>query len=79
MLLSCGSPLPADSVTTCRFRLSLDATEELTVRGHVLRSDRNQDDLELVFPYRIAVEFDTPRPDIEEMLRHAQDRLRLPE
>ena len=79
MLLSCGSVVPTDSITTCRFRLSLDATEEFVVRGHVLRADRNQDDLELVFPFRIAIEFDTPRPDIEEMLRHAQDRLRLPE
>jgi hypothetical protein len=77
MLLSCGTLLPADSVTTCRFRLSLDSSDELTVRGRVVRSDKNQDDLELVFPFRVAIEFDTARTDIEEMLRHAQDRLRV--
>ena len=77
MLLSCGAMLPADSITTCKFRLSLESADEVTVRGRVVRIERNQDDLELVFPFRVAIEFDTPRADIEEMLRHAQDRLRI--
>jgi hypothetical protein len=76
MLLSCARNLPADSITTCRFRLSLDDTDETTIRGRVLREERNVDDLELVFPFRVAIEFDTPRPDIEERFRHAQDQLR---
>jgi hypothetical protein len=77
MLLSCAANLPADSLTTCRFRLSQDAGDEIVVRGRVLREDRNADDLELVFPFRVAIEFEAPRNDIEEMLRHAQDRIRL--
>ncbi len=77
MLLSCATRLPTDSVTTCRFRLSLSDADEISVRGRVVRESRNEDDLELVFPFRVAIEFDTPRPDIEEQLRHAEERHRV--
>jgi hypothetical protein len=68
--------LPADSPLSCRFRLSVENKEELEARGRVVRSDRNADELELVFPFRIAIEFDANTPDIEELLKDAQSRLR---
>lgn len=61
---------------TCRFRISPEESTELTAEGRVLRCSRNADDLELVFPHRVAIEFDTPKPEIEESLKNAQARLR---
>jgi hypothetical protein len=37
-----------------------------------VRSERNSDDLELVFPHRIAIEFEPPWPVIEELLKNAE-------
>ena len=76
MLVSAAVVVPPDSALTCRFRLSAEASDELVTRGRVIRCDRNVDDLELVFPYRVAIAFDPRPPEIEEALKNAQARLR---
>ena len=64
---------------TCSFRLSTAPSEkEQVTTGRILRCDRNDDDLELVFPYRVAVEFSPPPLDIEETLKRAESKLRPP-
>jgi hypothetical protein len=76
MLVSSPVPLEAGSAIRCQFRLSLDTKDELVAEAKVLRCERNADELELVFPHRIAITFDPPRLDLEEHLRHAQTTLR---
>jgi hypothetical protein len=76
LLVSSPALLDAQLAVTCSFRLSPDATEDVAIAGRILRADPNVDDLGLVFPYRLAIAFDPPRPDIEELLRHAETRLR---
>src|SRR5580704_17925464 len=66
MLVSAAVVVPPDSALTCRFRLSVDTSDELVARGRVIRCERNVDDLELVFPYRVAISFDPRPPEIEE-------------
>jgi hypothetical protein len=73
VLVAGGSPV------TCSFRLSTAPSEkEQVTTGRILRCDRNDDDLELVFPYRVAVEFSPPPLDIEETLKRAESKLRPP-
>jgi hypothetical protein len=50
-------------------RLSPDSDEELELEAHVLRSDVNVADPNGLWPYRAAVAFDTPKPDLEAKLR----------
>jgi hypothetical protein len=78
MLVSAAIAVPADSALTCRFRLSVETSDELVTRGRVIRTERNVDDLELVFPHRVAIAFDSRLPEIEELLKNAQARLRNP-
>jgi hypothetical protein len=58
----------------CRFRVSPADADELCLPGKIVRGERNADDLELVFPFRLAVGFEPPRLDIEELLKNAQAR-----
>jgi hypothetical protein len=76
MLVSAAIVVPPDSALSCRFRLSAEASDELVTRGRVIRCERNVDDLELVFPFRVAISFDPRKPEIEELLKNAQARLR---
>ena len=78
MLVSAAAMLAAGGQVTCQFRLSVDSPEELAITGKVIRSERNADELELVFPFRVGITFDPPRTDLEEQLRHAQAHLREP-
>jgi len=76
LLVSSPALLDPQLSVSCSFRLSMDASDDFSTPGRVLRADPNADDLGLVFPYRLAIAFEPPRPDIEELLRHAETRLR---
>lgn len=76
LLVSSPVELEPDTPVACAFRLSLEAKADLSVEGVVVRAERNADDLELVFPFLLAVAFNPPRADIEEMLRHAEEQFR---
>ena len=70
MDLSEGMPL------TATFRLPPMLSHEVACHARVVRSTKNSDDLELVFPFRVAIEFEAPHPEIEELLRNAEHHAR---
>ena len=72
MLVSSPVLLETDRRITCSFRISLQDSIDFSIEGRVVRGERNVDDLELVFPFRIAISFEPPLPDIEERLKNAQ-------
>lgn len=76
--LMVSSPIqlkPRTSVV-CAFRLSVESPVDVSSPGVVMRVERNDGDMVLAFPYRLAIGFDPARPDIEEMLRHAEKAFR---
>jgi hypothetical protein len=76
LLVSSPVEIMPETSVTCEFRLSLEAKTDLSAMGVLVRAERNANDLELVFPFLLAVAFDPPRADIEEMLRHAEKLFR---
>ncbi len=76
--LMVSSPLQLKPKTpvVCGFRLSIESHADVSAAGVVVRVDRNEGDMVLAFPYRLAIGFDSARLDIEEMLRHAEKAFR---
>lgn len=76
--LMVSSPIQLEPKTpvVCAFRLSIESHADVSASGVVLRVERNEGDMVLAFPYRLAIGFDPARPDIEEMLRHAEKAFR---
>lgn len=76
LLVSSPIQLKPKAPVVCAFRLSVEAHVDVSSAGVVLRVERNEGDMVLAFPYRLAIGFDPARPDIEEMLRHAEKAFR---
>lgn len=70
LLVSCTASLEIGDVVTARFRVSVDSPEH-NLAGRVVRRDENADELQLAFPFRLAVEFDHAQSDLEERIRRS--------
>jgi hypothetical protein len=76
LMVSSPIQLKPKTPVVCAVRLTIESHVDVSLAGVVLRVDRNEGDLVLAFPYRLAIGFDPARPDIEEMLRHAEKAFR---
>lgn len=76
LLVSSPIQLKPRTPVVCAFRLSVQSHIDVSSGGVVLRVERNEGDMVLAFPYRLAIGFDPARPDIEEMLRDAEKAFR---
>ena len=76
LMVSSPIQLKPKTPVACAFRLSIESQADVSSAGVVLRVERNEGDMVLAFPYRLAIGFDPARPDIEEMLRHAEKAFR---
>jgi PilZ domain len=76
LLVSSPIQLKPETPVVCAFRLTIESHVDVSSAGVVLRVERNEGDMVLAFPYRLAISFDPARPDIEEMLRHAEKAFR---
>ena len=68
-LLVTRSKLRAGERVRLFLRIPPDGDEEQQIAARVLRTDDNVADPEGLWPYRVAVEFDQPYPEVEELLR----------
>lgn len=73
--ISVAKPLEVGSEITVTFKMMPDDTVERTARGRIVRVDRNTDDPYGLWPYRMAVAFEHPLPELESALKRAiEDR-----
>jgi hypothetical protein len=72
VLVSAEEPIEAGARVTLRFRLAPDKSKEHTIKASVVRHEQTRDELVLVFPYRIAFEFEEPMTDLlDALVTHA--------
>ncbi len=76
LMVSSPIQLKPKTPVVCGFRLSIESHTDVSAAGVVVRVERNDGDMVLAFPYRLAIGFDPARPDIEEMLHHAEKAFR---
>ena len=69
--ISTAKPLAVGAEITIRFRMVPDDGEERVARGLIVRSERNRDDPEGLWPFRMAVAFREPVPELEAALQRA--------
>lgn len=68
------SKLEVGAEVTVTFRLKRDDPDR-HVQARIVRLEPNPEpEGRILYPYRIAVEFDTPVPEIEPLLREAEER-----
>ena len=67
--LSTARSLDVGSELIVRFRMYPDDGVERLARGRIVRSERNQDNPLGPWPYRVAIAFETPVPELESAIR----------
>jgi hypothetical protein len=67
LLMACPGKLEAGAAVTVKFRIDASAPEQ-EVRGKVVRVEKNQNDEDGPWRWRIAVEFEQPVPEVEALL-----------
>lgn len=67
-LIAASALLEPGAEVIVRFRLSAELRDERTVHARVVRQELSEDELQLAFPYCIAVEFADPEPDLPDAL-----------
>lgn len=78
LLMAATEPLAVDSEVTVTFTLpdeNGDEGSERTVRGRIVRMERNADDPHGPWPYRVAVRFLDVVDDLDLVLRQVGERL----
>ena len=75
MLIAVSAELKVESRVKVTFRLPPDGREERSMNGQILRIEKNLEDPEGVWPYRIAVAFDEIDPTLEPLLENAVNRI----
>jgi hypothetical protein len=77
MLASTVAAVHVGARVVVRFRVSPEAaSNERSMKGVIVRSLANRDDLLLAFPYRLGVEFDAPEDGLIQELGWQADTLR---
>ena len=59
MLIALSARLEVDAEVVVRFRVPPESGEERVVEGRITRIEKNADDPDGIWPYRVAVSFDT--------------------
>ena len=71
MLLALSAELKVGEEATITFRLPPDGKEEQRMRGTILRLEKNPEDPDGVWPYRIAIVFDAISEQLIPLLEKA--------
>lgn len=64
VLVAASNPVEPGANVVARFRTSADLRDERTVEARVVRQELSGEEMQLAFPYCIALEFSTPDPDL---------------
>lgn len=64
VLVAAATPVEPGATVVARFRVSPDIRDERTIEATVVRQELSEGELELAFPYCIALEFKEPVPDL---------------
>jgi c-di-GMP-binding flagellar brake protein YcgR len=74
LLMACPGKLDVGAHVTLRFRVGADDPDQRAIGARVVRVEDNAPDEEGPWRHRMAVEFDTPQPDLQGVLEaHADD------
>ena len=64
VLVAASTPVEPGATVVARFRTSTELRDERTIAGKIVRQDLSSEEMQLAFPYLIALEFDEPVPDL---------------
>ncbi len=67
VLLASGRPLSAGDEICVAYKVSMADLTEKNVKGRIVRVDRNEEDPNGLWPYRMAVHFEHPLEGVESM------------
>jgi hypothetical protein len=79
ILVSASLPLDIGTRADAVFKISRESTRNRVLSAVVVRHRLNSDELLLAFPYLVALEFDSPLPDLLDELEQAVERTSKPE
>lgn len=68
VLIAASTPVEPGANVIARFRTSTDLRDERTIEAKVVRQELSGEEMQLAFPYCIALEFEAPAPDLLEDL-----------
>lgn len=74
VLVAASTPVEPGASVVARFRVSPDIRDERTIEAKVVRQELSEGELELAFPYCIAIEFNEPIPDLLDDLEARSSR-----
>lgn len=74
VLVAASTPVEPGATVTARFRVSPDIRDERTIEARVVRQELSEGELELAFPYCIALEFKEAVPDLLDDLEARSSR-----
>ena len=74
VLVAASTPVEPGARVTARFRVSTELRDERTIDGSVVRQELSVDEMQLAFPYCIAIEFSAPVPDLLDDLEARSSR-----
>jgi hypothetical protein len=75
MLIALSAELKTGEDVTVTFRLPPEGDQERRLRGTILRIEKNPEDPDGVWPYRMAVAFDSVSQDLVPLLEKAASAL----
>src|SRR5688572_15683716 len=64
VLIAASTPVEPGASVVARFRTSTDLRDERTLEARVVRQELSTEEMQLAFPYCIAIEFAKPDPDL---------------
>ena len=68
VMIVAASRLEIGASVDMTFQIPPSGEREVTVRGTVVRVNKNSADPHGMWPYRIAIEFDAPDPELEPVI-----------
>jgi hypothetical protein len=74
MLIASSAELAAGTEVTCSFVVP-SSSKQQQIKGHVIRVEKNADDPDGMWPYRIALAFDEVEDDLVPLLEQAAARI----
>lgn len=64
VLVAASAPVEPGATVVARFRVSTELRDERTIEAKVVRQELSEGELQLAFPYCIALEFTSPVTDL---------------
>lgn len=74
MLVASSAELTPGTEVTCSFVVPASSAQQ-QIKGKVIRVEKNADDPDGIWPYRIALAFDEVAPDLAPLLEKAAARI----